>query len=104
MPTDQEFSALTSRVDSLDSRLKVVEADDAKVHGAIAIAYTYITDTLKKYPWASTLLPIIATAAGMYFAGPVAPPVKVEVPGPEKTIIREAPAKVDTLPHPKEIK
>lgn len=100
----EEFAALEAIVRDHESRLKVVEADDAKVHGVIAIVYTYLTDTLKKYPWASTLLPILATAAGMYFAGPVAPPVKVEVPGPKETIIREVPAKVDALPHPKEIK
>lgn len=67
----------------IERRVSALEDDDAKVHGVIAVAYEWATKWLQRWPWLSTITPLVIGVAGTYFAGPTR---EVQVPGPKETV------------------
>lgn len=78
--------------------LSLLHAHAEKVDGIIVKAYDWVTDTLKKYPWLSTVLPALASAAAIYFTGAGGTTKEVQVPGPERVITKETVREVPTEP------
>ncbi len=79
MPTDAERIAkleddvstwqaavvdFNNRIPLIEADVAAIKADDAKLHGILDTA----TDFLKRWPWATTLLPALLTLGGTWFA------------------------------------
>ena len=48
----------------IERRVSALEDDDAKVHGVIAVAYEWATKWLQRWPWLSTITPLVIGVAG----------------------------------------
>lgn len=86
----------TERIDALEKRVVILEADDAKVKGIV----TWINEKIMGNPKVTMILSALGAAllawATTYFSVPAT--VAVPVPGPEVTVTKEVPVLIKEAP------